>query len=360
MSAVAEPLPPENSVVFLIVDGQVADSDEARAAVQIRLNDLSVFLDVRSISPEEAEQSSLSERAAVLSKEEGVVAVIWVDIKDPSKLFLLTTKQGGIDLFQRTIPIDTSPTLIIESIAAICGAAIQALMSISSTVTPAAKQKTVEVPPTPPTSTPTPKAAITTSLPTPKPAMNPPEPKKRALIVALNAAYAFRSYSSDLPVVHSFAVGMRGRVGSHASVFADYEVRQSQSAQSSCVTTIVKSHPVRIGSELLWRFGAFSLGPQLSVLLDFATHNSFLYTGSKCFQLELYENGVRVDTAFSPGISGRFHIYDWLSIFAVVRADLFVIQASYTAPSSTGQEDVLVKPWHVQPSAVIGISVGMF
>ncbi len=362
---------PPSTIVLLIAQGQIIDSEGAVEAVRSQLDDLEAVLEPRWISADDAGPSSLADRAEEMSRKENVAAVVWVDGDDPSKLFFVAVGENGVDRFERAVPVDTTDIIKVENIALICRATVQALLAMAD----ARSLEPVGLPTSDP-------AEPVPGMPSPdrpvgegtSPAGSPPTPEPRdtisddaspkteraakiAPVVGIDLAYAYRGYSSDDPVVHGFVGGLHGRIGKWGRIVAGYELRQPYRAKGACVDISARSHPFFVGGAVEWRFDWVSLGPYLGVTMEYITHETA--SDPACRQVRLFSAQARFDALVSLGAVVRFHIFDRFSFFARLVADIFVLQGRYSAPTESGERELLLDPWRAQPAAVLGISVGV-
>lgn len=360
---------PTRTVVLLVTPGQLIDSEDAIVAIQSQLDDLKVELQVQRISQTEVEQSSLFELAVVLSRQEGVTTVIWVDRNKLTQFYFLTHRQGGADLFERTIPAHTKISLQIENMALMCRATVRALLAMDMQISLSSPPKKIDDSARPPVADSRPqhpskhreslrKPRENTSLSSSKEIVIKPTPTPPEDYVAkwgVNVAYAARFDSSTSSVVHAFRGGIHGRITPLLNMFVSYEVRQPLVVKGSCVDVKVQPHPIGVGGNIQWHLGKFVFGPQLSFMLDYATRKSTVSVA--CHQVEKLNDTPRYNAAIGVQMSGAYFVHPRVGIFTAIGADFFVLQGSYAAPSAEGKKEVLVHPNPVEAVASMGLMV---
>ncbi len=359
----------DDLIVVLLTDSEKwMDTEDAERIVRNRLSSMPVRVEVRH---------EPAKRAQAISAEPGVLTVIWLDRERPSQIFFTTSRQDGLDVYQRSLPETAVDSLRIEGAAMICRATVQALLDTwklaqelnesEKSLVPSAAQTLPSAEDVPSDKkkivrTPDAKAnPVDTSADTP--AMNGEAPPREAevenhrpSILGLNAAYAYRALNANYGAVNGFAIGLQARIGSIFRVFASYEFRQEIRAAGACVDVRLRGHPAMIGTEAAAGFGRFSLGGRAAVLLEWVTRETTL-TG-RCDNTVLYgEQAGRFDVAVSLGVVGKIRLVERLSFYTAVNADIFVMQADLRAPADAEAKELVFEPWRVQPALTVGLSV---
>ncbi|MCP4677812.1 MAG: hypothetical protein GY854_20295 [Deltaproteobacteria bacterium] len=343
----ADTEPPSKTVVLLIAAEQFIGSEDAVAAVRSQLSDLPVRFEIERLNGDGSDSPGMEARAREIADKGDVAAVIWLDPENSGRIHFLLTDEKGSNIFDRGLQEGALAPVQTESLALILRATVQALIEgeldasppIQDESSPPEEKKTIALP-----------APEPVPIPTSKQGESPPEDPP---LFGLETAYAYRAYSTDMPAISGFHVGLHLRLGAFVRVFLEYEFRQPLTAPGSCVKTTVRPHPITAGGRLLFQRWRFLFGPTLGITVDIATYDS----ETSCYRIEAFDDRYRINVSAAAGFFVAARIYKRLSLFLSAEADIMWRAARYTAPSDTGEKEVLLNPWRVQPAATIGLSV---
>ncbi len=334
--------PPQKTVVLLVGAEHFIGSEDAVTALRSQLADLPVKFEIERLTDSSPAADSLEKRARSIADAGRAAAVVWLDTENNGRVYFLLTDEGGSNVFDRGLQEEAIAPVQTESLALILRATVQALIEDQSTM------------PLPTPAKPPPPEQLG---PTPRPAEEDPEQgdasRKGRLLLGLETAYAYRAYSTENPVVSGFHVGLHLRIGAYVRVFLEYEIRQPLSGSGSCVETEVRGHPITAGGRLLWQQGRFFFGPALGATVDIATYDA----STSCYRVDAFVGRHRINGSVAPGFFVAVRIYKRLRFFLSAEADIVWRAGRYTAPSDSGEQEVLLEPWRVQPAATTGLSV---
>jgi hypothetical protein len=346
---------PTKTIVLLIENEQFIDSEAVISTIRSQLGDLPVRFEIERTETVDLTTTSLESKARQIT-EQGprIVAVVWLDRKNSGLIHFLLRDEGGTNIIDRGIGEGETASIRAESLALILRATVQALIE-DETAQPPNRAADEKAPP----------AAETAALTVPPASKTLPEqrePKQKTTaqegppLFGLETAYAYRAYSEDIPALSGFHVGLHLRLGALVHLFVEYEVRQTLDATGTCVKTSVRSHPIGLGGRLLWQQGFFTFGPSLGLTIDIATSQATTF----CYQVDALSDNHRINLSFAPAFMAAARIYKRLHLFVFAEADIMWRAGRYTATSKTGEQEVLLEPWRVQPSATAGFYMELF
>ena len=355
-------------IVVLTSPGQLLDSPDVAKAIEIQLNDLSVTVEARrSVTANSDGAEEMSQQVEMISKEDGVAAVVWQSLADPSRLMLRIPGHDGTDTFERRIPESDHPDLQQESIAMICRATLRAvlvLQSINETPprdvstnheTPSAMVRSKKKERPRPNSVPSLNRSPSVTAPVDAPA--PSTTSDGPPFVALKLSYAATAANKTIPPESGFRVGADLRIGKRVHLGAAYEFRQATTFTGECASMRVSPYPIALGADFLWKKNRLLLGPAFGILM--VPHRVTPRATQTCAPIVEKAAFNRINAAVSSDIVLQYVLNPRIHLFLNTGVEIFLKQHQYGAADAAGQKEVIFAPWRVQPNVLLGIRVGV-
>jgi hypothetical protein len=324
-----------SSVVVLLASTQSPGAlDPLLLGIRAQVSDLPVSLvmeEVTELPPSLPDQVALASRLAL---RDSAVAVFWLDLFRPGRLFIYLAEPGGSRVLVRAVEASTGVAGI-EAVAVIVRGLVQAIIEGGTIgVQPASTHMTATAAPGPPL-----------------PAMTPsPSPSMPWLSVQLALALDFRF--KQAPVQAGLDAGLLLSPHENWTIFADYRLLTGAQTPSADIDLEVSRHPMTVGVRVQWPFGAWDIGASLFGVLDYVTEEAVVHSSRLTV--------TKSDAVWLGGVGllahGSWRATPVLRLFVNAGLEVYTSTLEYVVELSGGPA-VLLSSLPVCPRILVGVSL---
>ena len=332
----------DEEVIALLAQRDAADpSRELARAVEVQLSDLPVRFEVvwiDALPASLAEQQLVAESCAA---ERGALAVIWLDLLRPERLFFFLAAEGGERILARRLAGDRGAA---ETAAVIARASVAALLEGGrvEVAPPAARDEQEEKRPPPPE-------------PPDEPEAEPPEPEEESGSapprLGLEVAYSLELPASRPPATHGAELGLAGGPRGPLSAFLRYRLAAPLEARSNGIELVQRRYPVSAGARLELAAGPLRVGAELGLTLAWVDERI------RALSERMDPGRPQSWLAFSLSPAARLAlpVFSAFELYASAGVAIPLDPVRYTVDDGGGRS-ALYEPWPVRPFAMIGVA----
>ncbi|MFO8072948.1 MAG: hypothetical protein R6V85_13830 [Polyangia bacterium] len=331
----------DEEVIALLAQRDAGDpSRELARAVEVQLSDLPVRLEVVWIDALPASLAEQQLAAESCAAEHGALAVIWLDLLRPERLFFFLAAEGGERILARRLAGDQGAT---ETAAVIARASVAALLEGGrvEVAPPAAPDEQEEEPPPP--------------EPRDEPEAEPPptgeESGSDLPRLGLEVAYSLELPASRPPATHGAELGLAARLRGPLSAFVRYRLAAPLEARSDGIELVQRRYPVSAGARLELPAGPLRIGAELGLTLAWVAERI------RALSEQMDPGRPQSWLAFSlvPAARLAVPVFSAFELYAAVGVAVPLNPVRYTVDDGGGRS-ALFAPWPVRPLAAIGVA----
>jgi hypothetical protein len=314
------------ALVMLTSPDQPKVTRTLQEAVRAQLSDVDVRLRIQAVKSLATGRDCRLASAHDFARAKGVAAVFWFDSADNRVCLLFSPGRGGRLVNRRVTGSGEEGRF--EAVAVLLRTALRETPAPRRVVNPA------------------PKGAR--GLFSPRSLRRPGQAR-----LELELTYALELVSvTAAPSAHGLRLGVQVGLHRHWSVFLGYRLEVRMALDGDAGAVELQRYPVDAGVRFRWWFGALELGARLGL--------GFAYT--QLFErLPSSSSNAAKMTAKWLVFAGAYgyvgvRLIPRTLLFVAVGARCYLLNAQYQSDT----DEVLLSPWIVQPSLLVGLGVDLF
>lgn len=296
----------------------------------------------------------------------GALVVFWCDLTGSDDVYLYLAEPGGGRLLVRRVP-QGAPSARAESVAIIVGASVRAHLDGGWRAQKEPFRKGGGGPAQRPGDLGHTKGDGQPSgagAPGVLPLEGPPDRAitgvpgpRRPPRLSLELGYAVDTYNQDNAPIHGVRLALTLRLVRLFSVFVSFRVLQSVNGRDSAAEVGLQRNPIAMGGILHWRLGSFLVGGSAALVADYVATEaraSWLLGGT----LDRSDGRGDWHLLGAAALLGGYQVVERLWIELSLGTEFIILSNEYwvSVPEVGGVREVrILRPWKVQPFAVLGI-----